>query len=191
MEKKIDTRNRARIDILNHIICFGTCNEYGEGKAVPAFYDDKYAFTSDFRSEDYVNGDLIKIGSAGFSKYYLSWYVEKRDTNGFTEHLLQSIEDGSLCWWSNVSLSRFNRGTVANNEKWKWTDAQFEFYDKVLRCKKRSGTYERFAGITFNEDCSVEIRKRGSFEDYKGKHILVPNWKKAKLKEIVEFFKDK
>lgn len=184
MEKK-----RAKIEILNSIINFGTTISVN-GKSESIFNDDKYAFHYQEISGVQL-GDLVKIQAAPFTKWYLSWVVEIRNKSNFTEYLLESIEDGKLCWWSNISLCYLNRKTILSRPDFRYSDEQFDFVDKCRSAYRESVSLYCFAGCDFNEDGSVNVLRRERFQDYSGEFIKIKNWKKVSEKYITNFFNKK
>lgn len=186
MKKKPETYNRAKIEILNYIVCFSTYTSYDSGiNSFPLSRD--CTFMGNGEPE---KGDLIKLSCAGFSKYYLSWLIEIRERNGWREYLLKSIEDGSLCWWSNVGIHYYSREGIEKFPNWKWNDAQFEFADKWQRaCKRRDAYILLPTNPKFNEDGSVILRCRVRYglNPYSPEKTF-PNWRKMKVSEMLEFY---
>jgi hypothetical protein len=135
---KNDTYYRAKIEILNYIIAFCTPTYYGETSPY-ARVNPEHSFRNSFTNdEDLKIGSLVKLQSAPFSKYYLGWLMEvKTRENGFTEYLIKSIEDGSICNWSNVGICMFSPETTEKFHNWTWSDNQYDLYDKWLRVFKR------------------------------------------------------
>ncbi len=188
---KPETFNRSRIEILNYIICFSTCTMYGKGAF--SFQDEKHAFISSLLSYSQIFpiGSLIKLSSAPFSKFYLSWLVEIKDGNNRFDQrfLLKSIEDGSLCWWSNVSISAYSEETLKNFPQWRWNDEQWAFKDRWFRaCKGAFGTLPKFPEFLDNGGVILSTRKRWDGGVSKTQKTF-PSWKKLKSKEMSEYFK--
>jgi hypothetical protein len=125
---KPDTRNRARLEILNHIAQFCLSHKWRDGHIGGAYH----AFVSNIRDDVKAQpGDLIAMQSAPTSKWYLSWLVkEERREDGFRHYLLESIEDGALCWWTNVGMDFMDREVIKDHPSWRWTDRQYAFKDR-------------------------------------------------------------
>lgn len=125
-----------------------------------------------------------------FNKWYLSWVVEVEQVeNGFTKYLLESIEDGSLGWWTNVSFHLFQDCEIP--QRWRWTDKQFEFRDRWFRaCHKTRDAYITLpCEPHFTDDGGVIIKTRTRFGwDNNNKEIKFPDWKKVKVREMLEFY---
>lgn len=169
-------KDRARFAILNEVLSYPTVR----GK--------------DWESDRYPSlGSLVCLSCVRGNKWYLSWVVEirHRDRIG-AEYLLESIEDGELCWWSNVHLFKFNPDAVAKNPEWRWTDKQFAFLDRWYRvCRKYDSYVVRPDETVFKEDGSVTLAlyKRHDFEETKFHYEKIfPNWKKTTMKMMAEFY---
>jgi len=182
---KLITRNRARIEILNYIINFATTTYYDEHRNIS---QKDWSFES-VKSEALRDGDLVRISAAPFTKWYLSWFKEIRlHDNGWHEFLLESIEDGGLCWWSNVSLVRFSPIKVKDMEHWKWDDNQWDFADKVKKVLSKYYSINYYPP-EFKEDGSVEVKGRYRWTQEHTESIKYPDYKKVLLKDLVAFFK--
>lgn len=187
MEKA--TKTRARIEILNWIICFSTSNRYGDHASHVGGIEN--SFEGGMFDKAPI-GSLVKLGSAPFSKWYLSWVIDTR--NNGNEYLLESIEDGSLCWWGNVSVNPYNPETVKKFPQWRWTDAQFAFSDRWQRACKRRGAYMVLPMLpVFHEDGSVTLGCRLRYEGLPGRRQRpapkkFDNWKKVKVKDMLAYY---
>lgn len=68
------------------------------------------------------------------SEYYLGWL---REVTGDGSFLIESIDNGNLCNWSNVSLAYMPIRSI--KDQWRWDDRQFNIKDKWFRaCYKRA-----------------------------------------------------
>ena len=184
---KNETYNQARLEILNYITVFCVARNYGDGVLRGGLGDDY------FYPEDHpIEGDLVALHSAPFSKWYLSWYVGTEYMDDFYthNHLLQSIEDQSRCYWSNVSFYALNRKVVANHPNWKWSDKQYMFKDKWLRaCRKKRDAYMVLpTPPIFGDDGSVILgtRTRYGLGGMTSKKFL--NWRKVTVKDMLDFY---
>ncbi len=88
------TAKRARLSILNEVLSF------------PAIHGKDWI--SDW-NEIPREGDLVALNCAPATKWYLSWVHEYDPGDGWPKYLLESIEDGELCWWSNVGINIYDR----------------------------------------------------------------------------------
>jgi hypothetical protein len=132
------------------------------------------------------------LQSAPTSKFYLGWLKEIRpsDNRFSTEYLLESIEDGDLCWWSNVGIFNLPLTLTDTFPNWKWTDKQWQFDDKWFNaCYKRRHCYElRPRPAKFNEDGSVILMLRRVFSDEIIAEKKFDNWRKVLVKDFLEFY---
>jgi hypothetical protein len=178
--KSKDTKQKAKIEILGYITQF-CLNNLTIGKPKPPFK----AYECDVKP-----GDLVALTSAGFSKWYLSWVVEvEKKEGGFDRFLLESIDDGSLCWWSNVAFHLFQDRDIP--QKWRWTDRQYKLRDQWFRaCHKTRGAYITLpVEPEFTDDGGVILKTRTRFGwDENNKEIKFPDWKKVKVREMLEFY---
>ncbi len=179
-------KTKARLQMLNYIINFCTSKNYGDGLNSGGFGDCYFE-----PKDKPIPGDLVSLQSAPFSEWYLSWYREYVEDNKLGGvHVLESIETGKLCNWSNVSFCVLNRKLVNDHTIWKWTDQQFRFKEKWFRAcyKKRNAHTDLPCFPEFKEDQSVtlKIRKRFGLGDDRSKQFS--NWKKVLVKDMLEFY---
>lgn len=137
-------------------------------------------------------GDLVALQSAPPSKWYLSWLRDIRTAKSDLEYLLESIDDGSLGWWSNIGLTVYNRKIVNEFPKWKWEDRQFDLNKRWFKVCKRNNAFEvkpRFP--VFNPDGSVmlNVYERWYASNYANPKVF-PNWKKLTIKEMDSYYKE-
>jgi hypothetical protein len=190
---KKDTYNQARIEILNYVTQF--CIQKYFGPDSRSFVNPETSFYGDiFGSQQTIPiGSLISLQSAPTTKYYLSWLRDmKPDESRFcTKFLLESIEDGSLCWWENVSLWALPKETTDKFISWRWTDRQFDFKKRWFNAcyKKRDAYVTRPCFPVFNDDGSVILKLRRIFTaDDIVLEKTFPSWKTMKVSEMLEFF---
>lgn len=186
--KEITPKNKARLEILNYIICFSTYKSYQSGmNSFPL--GKEQTFIGNLGEVPPV-GSLCRLTSAPFSKYYLAWMVDYRKTNGWDEYLLESIEDGSLCWWSNVGIDYYHPETVKNFPQWRWTDKQFEFHDKWKRaCKRRDAYIVLPAMSEFTGEFGVTLNTRIRYGlSTESQSKTFPDYRKVKVKDMLEFY---
>lgn len=180
MRQQLPTKKeKARISILSRMLSFPTIS----GKD----------WSSDLGGSKAEIGDLVSLSSAPDSKWYLSWLCEIDPNNGWTKYLLESVEDGSLCWWENVGLNIYSRERVANNPSWRWSDDQFAFNERWLRiCYKKNGAYIVLplqASFLPDGGLVLDVRIRWGTSDYHNPRTF-PNWKKVTLKTMDTYFKE-
>lgn len=172
------TKHRARIAILSEVLSFPTIRNKD--------------WTSCHLDTAPQVGDLVAMSSAPATKYYLSWLHEYDPNNGWPKYLLESIDDGELCWWENIGLSYYNRERIANMASWKWDDEQYAFDDRWKKvCYKKNDAYIVLpCQPSFMPDGSVwlDVRIRFGLDDYRNP-VHFPNWKKVTMKMMDEYYK--
>lgn len=169
-------RNRARLLILSELFAFPTISNRH--------------WKSDLMEDKPQIGDLVSLTSAPPSKWYLSWFREYDPNNGWPKYLLESIEDGELCWWENVGLNFYDRERVRKN--WQWDDKQFEFNDRWRKVCRRNDAYLILpCQPEFNTDGSVllDVRIRFQFSPYRNPRTF-PDWKKVTMKQMDAYYKE-
>lgn len=171
-----ETYNRSRMCILNEIL--------------------SYPMIGDKDWEDDRNpkkGEIVSLNSAPPSKWYLSFVEEVRVNSLGNEYLLKSIEDGELCWWSNVGINVYRPKIGSYKEYWNWTDKQFAFNDRWKKvCFKWNDAWlfrPYDAKFLDNGAVKLSLYERHDF-DHKYKYEKVfDNWKKTTMKIMDEFYK--
>jgi len=148
----------------------------------------RYCFT-----DKPVVGDLVALGSAPSSKWYISWLIEVNPNKGWPKYLLKSIEDGALCWWENVGFHAYVSEKISPD--WKWSDRQFKFYDRWRRVAyKKHGAYIVLPGPTiFGDDDSVTLKLRERFGGHRDDNQFhfektFPRWQKTTMEMMSEFY---
>lgn len=148
---------------------------------------------SKFAEEDNVKvGDLVALRSCSPTKWYLSWLRKYDPNNGWPKYLLESIDDGSLCWWENVGVDFYNRDRVKDNPQWQWNDDKFAFYDRWNKvCRKNDAHIVLPCMPVFADDGSVllNVRIRYGLSDYQNPRTY-QNWKKVTMKEMDIYYKE-
>lgn len=174
---KTKPKTKAKISILSELLSYPTIRGkdwISDWKVVPQ------------------EGDLVSLHSCPDSKWYLSWVVEYNHNGGNPSYLLESIEDGDLCLWSNVGITIYDREKASQRPSWRWTDAQFSFKDKWHKVFKKHDAYIILPRkIVFNNDGSVDldVRVRFNLNDFSNPKTF-PDWKKLKLKDLEEYYLD-
>lgn len=179
-------KNRARLSILYHISQFALACKHGDSQC-GASSDWHFNYTT-----TPIPGDLVALRSAALNKWHLSWLVERTwpEGNSCETYLLESIEDGELCNWSNVSLLAFNRQTRMDHLEWRWTDEQYAFNDRWRRaCYKKRDAYIYLPTQAEFDGTSVTIGVRVRFGMTDARPIQTfPNWKRVTVKQMLEFY---
>lgn len=168
-------KSRARIAILGEIMQFPSVNKW-----VGCWMDNTPQV-----------GDLVAMNCVANTKYYLSWVREIDPNDGWVKYLLESIDDGDLCWWSNVGISYYDREILASRPQWKWSDEQFIFSDRWNRvCRKNDAYIVLPCQAVFTEDGGVtlDVRIRFGLHEYHNP-VTFPNWKKVTMKMMDEYYK--
>lgn len=171
------SKDRARLIILNDLLAFPTINQK----------DWRAVFLS---SDSVAVGDLVSINAAPVTKWYLSWVREIKEEHGLKRYLLESVEDGGLCWWSNIGMNVYTRA----NERptWQWDDKQFAFNDRWRKVCKRNDAYIVIpCQPEFEENNSVglNVRIRYALSDFSCPRIF-PNWRKVTMKEMEAYYRE-
>jgi hypothetical protein len=186
-------KKRARLAILNYIVASCKSMKYGDMPTCGGF--DKNYFTPYHGfSGDIVpqTGDLVTPTVAPHSEWYLSWYVEYISKGDHFEdiHVLESIETGRLCNWSNIGLDILCREVVKNHPEWRWTDKQYEFKDRWFRaCYKKRDAYMTLpVPPTFHDGGGVTLGTRKRFGLGSSYYKKFPNWKKVLIRDMLEFY---
>ena len=184
------TKSRAKILILSHLAQFSLQRRIGN---LPYSGLADMAFESGgFGDANVHPGDLVALQAAPPSKWYLSWLVSTQTPAGWIgpQYTLESIEDGTLCNWSNVSLVYYNREQVRDHPEWRWTDRQHQFNDRWLRvCRKERGAFIHLPVQAKFEDDAVILQVRlryGIREDLPPRRF--GNWRKTTKKMMLEYY---
>jgi hypothetical protein len=170
------SRDKARISILSSLLSFPTINQKD--------------WTSGIDNCDVIVGDLVSLCSAPESKWYLSWVKEIEKMRHDTRYLLESIEDGSLCWWSNVGVNVYDRERVKNRPSWKWSDREFAFNSRWHKACRRNDSYIVLpCSVKFLDKYSVEldVRIRFGFSDFSNTKVFT-DWRKLTIKEMESYY---
>lgn len=144
------------------------------------------------RQEKVDIGDLVSLSSAPESKWYLSWVkeIDRKDNYFLDKYLLESIEDGSLCWWSNAGINVYNRERVSCRPEWKWNDNQFDFNNRWRKSCYRHDAYIVMPNqCEFIGDNDVKLSLRVKF-DFDNKYVFSKTfkWKKLLMKDMEKFY---
>ena len=172
-----DTKNKSRIMILSELMSFPTIRSAH--------------WKGGIDGQGVKPGDLVAISGASPSKWYLSWVVEIDPNDGWPNYLLESIEDGELGWWSNVSINYYDRSKV--NDCWRWTDRQFALQERWWRVafKKNDAYIVLPVWPVFDENGGVtlDVRIRHGLSDFHNKKTY-PDWRKVTIAMMDAYYKE-
>lgn len=185
----MNNRSTARIAILSHLFQFKIAKITTGGHPVQlpnsGFITDGLGSGMDIPIDT-----LVAVFCAPTSKYYLSWLKEIRGKGGCgAEYLLESIEDGELCWWNNVQLCWLPLDYVQKFPEWRWTDEQFAFRKKWFSANNDYMIITQNPIFLENNKVRLGIRRKWDFNDTSHREIEFPNWKKLTKKEMTAFIK--
>jgi hypothetical protein len=182
MPRKPDTYERSRLAIYHSIFsrCIG--KQYGE--------DTQFVSFAGLSNAEPKPGDLVRIESAPPSKWSISWFVEMID-KGWNTCLLKSVEDHSVCRWSNIGISVFRSDITKDHPEFLWTDRQFGLWDWWKSIRKKHDSFSVIPMMPTFEDDSVHLQCRIRFglgEPTTPRRF--ENWRKLKKKDLYAFFRE-
>lgn len=191
MIKHSEKKDRARFQILNLVLMMSTTKKMpSDGRPIPNF-NEEWSFNSGSGEKTAPIGSLCKLSSAPISKWYLSWLREMRVGEIGTEYLMESIDDGSLCWWSNVSVDWIDKSTTDEYSKLHWTDSYYQFDDMWNKAFHRKNAYVLRAGLPmFHSDRSVTVVAREMFQQPTPGSLekTFPDYTKVRLKDLMQAY---
>ncbi len=169
-------KKRSRLLILSWLAAFSLAHRHRSGDDWPPLRGHA------FRPNDHPPvGALVALTSARLpNEWYLAWVLEARDD----KHLLESIETGRLCWWSNVGFLVYE-GTP--RPEWRWTDRQHAFNNKWMRCGRLDDGYMHCPlPVEFGDGwaATVGTRLRWGIDDEIRPKRTVADWRKAKVSDL-------
>lgn len=182
---------KAQRAILWYLTQFCMSHVWGDGDQ-KRISGSLHGFRSDIGDPQPEPGDLVILKSAPISKWNLGWLhkVETRE-NGWRHYLIESIEDGSMCWWTNVGIDFLERDLVAEHPEWRWTDRQFDFADRWTRvCRDKRDAYltlpmpPRFGG---GFSVTLGTRTRHGFDDHRPENTF-HDWRKVTKATMLAFY---
>lgn len=181
-------RSRSYGMVVDYLVRFGVGRVVDRADTqYPSIRGGLIGFAGTLTQGEARPGDLVRIESAGRSKWTLSWLRETRvRPHGDYEYLCESLLDGELCWWSNVGISYLHRLTLENHPEWRWTDQQHAFDDKWGKACDRHDPYlYRPVMPLFNDDGSATVgtRTRHSMDNHRPTR-RIENWRKATIRAL-------
>lgn len=181
---KNETKHRARQAIMHYIFEFCLTKYWPNMSGDQKYYPGIEGFTpSGYETSGMVQpGDLVILSSCRrWTKWQIGWLREIDEGNKYwRRYLIESLEDGQLCWWENVGLYYFPRDKLS--PQWHWTDRQFAFDDRWNRvCYKEKHAYiVRPTPPIFGEGFAVTLGTRTShgLDDITPSRTF-PDWRKV------------
>lgn len=183
-------KERSRILILSAIAQFSLSRTFGDQRTHGGLLE--YSF---IETRAPSPGTLVALQAAPSSKWYLSWVVSCGwpENHACMEYALESIEDGEICNWSNVSVWAMPRTTTDGHPEWRWTDKQHEFNDRWTRlCHKDRNAHSylpcRAKFYDDGKNVSVELRSRFNFDETFHPNRWFDDWRKVTDAELLAFY---
>lgn len=189
MRKKKDTYNRSRMMINEFIVNLCAKSYSRDGRMMPEFDEDKYGFMGTVLCDDKNEpplGSLCRLIAAPSTKYYLSWYQGKMDG----EIYLKSIEDHTVCRWSNVGVQYIPLNLTDRYPQFKYSDKQFKLHER-WECIVRQQNYWMVPMWSEfdNETGEVTITIRWKFKDARIERKFA-SWETLTDEEMKSFAKE-
>ncbi len=163
--------NRARLAVLNQLCALSLQQEIS-GRSYPGNPGHRF----DLEAKPEV-GDLVALRGAPMNTpFYLAW-IEQVGGEDVQGTLLRSIDDGSLCDWTNVGFMVLDRAWVAANPHWRWSDEEFAFNDRWAQAFAAAGlraSYRRMPVAFDGDGCTLEGKSLGEHEGF---FLPYPSWR--------------
>lgn len=192
-KRKPDTFHKARQRIMSDILQFYITHQWPDDNnrcspAINGFIPLTYNATRRPQA-----GDLVILTDVMPSKWNIGW-LRQVEQEPCRRYLIESLEDQSLCWWSNVGISVMPPENV--RERFRWSDKQYDFQSRLAKVFRR-GSYHtlRLQDTAFDGDDAVIItHERWSFareeHDKPAPFIRrIKDWRKftmPKMKEVLD-----
>lgn len=180
-------KTRARIEILSHVAQFCLMQDIG-GSVYRGLECHRWK-----ANRLPAVGSLVAVQCARPSNWYLSWVVEIINYPGTEDkgYLLESIEDGWLCEWTNVSLLEYNPADLLSFPHWRWSDKQYKLNDRWMdACYKKRGAYLKLpirAEFTADGGVTLGLRTRMGLNTRRPTRTF-EQWPKVTVKMMLEFY---
>lgn len=189
MSKKKETYNRSRMMINEFIVNLCAKHYCSDGRIMPDCSEDKYGFMGSYlggEENEPPIGALCRLIAAPSTKYYLSWYLGKKDG----EFYMQSIEDHTVCRWSNVGVQYIPLKLTEGCPQFKYSDKQFKFHDRWEKIVREQNYWMVPMWSEFNDETGeVTITIRWKFKDTRiGRKF--PSWETLTDEEMKVFTKE-
>lgn len=175
---KGETRHRARQAIMHYVLAFCTTRAWPDRNS-PSLH----GFTPEHGDCRAQVGDLVLLESVrGWTKWNIGWLRAINPNDGWPLYVIESLEDGELCSWSNVGLAYLPREELAVHPSWQWNDRQHTFRDRWDRiCYKSKDAYiVRPLPPVFGEGYAVTLgtRTAHALDDIRPTRSF-PDWRKV------------
>lgn len=137
-----------------------------------------------------VVGDVVVIGAAPTSDQWLAVVVEVYGKGSRYDdvYALRGCGYTTIVNWSNCGLRVLNRQWVKDNSRFFWTDAEWQFEDKIERAHKLVGhdtnEFRKIEPVFNGEDATLSYRRKWNTFDEDGITIALPGWRKMTLKAL-------
>jgi hypothetical protein len=180
------TMGRSRLEVMHYVLSF--CVGHKHDPVSDGLYQSGHGFVSGFAEDRAQPGDLVLLGSAPVSKWMIGWLVDV-GFGGGRRYLIESLEDGSRCWWTDVSISWLPRTEL--QACWRWTDRQWAFRDRWFRVcyHDKDADFHRPMPPVFGKGREVAIGVRTKFdEDGITASRTFPDWRKVTRKMMGDAF---
>lgn len=194
-ESVVTTKIKSRQEILHYILsfCMSRITAYTRDEDEhPKTHGSFTGFVSDSAQNPVKIGDLVLLSAAPVSKWKLGWLSETRENHpGYVEYLIESLEDGELCWWGNVGISFLHRHSV--QEQWRWSDRQWSFkkrwWDVCYKEKDAYITLPLFPVFGDGYEVTLGTRTRFGLDDMRPSRTF-PDWRKVTRAMMAQCYDD-
>ena len=186
MSSEKDTRHRSYRAILWYVTQFCLAQRFGD--KLLGLTD---GFTHAGEDAPAMVGDLVVPTSTPISEWNISWLNEITNHRYGPTYLLESVETGKECNWSNIGIDFLDRDAVAKHPEWRWTDRQFRFNDRWKSvCFKDHDAYITLpldASFGSGFEVTLGTRTRFGFDDYRPSETF-PDWRKVTKKMMSDLY---
>lgn len=183
-KRKPDTYERARHLILSDILQFYITRQWpnDNNRCTPATRG--FIPAGPGLSHLPQVGDLVIVQYAPATKWNLGWLREMSNAPGGIVYTVESLEDQSLCNWSNVGIAIMPHEHIRT--RYRWSDRQFEFQKRLAKVAAKVNDYSiRLQDTAFDGDDAVIIaHERWGFAAGEIPHPFfrrVKNWRKLTM----------
>ncbi len=178
-------RNRARLSIMNYVLSFCITYQGVDGRRTAS----TQGFISTWSDTPAQVGDLVILQSVGPSKWQIGWLIEIIQHPHDKAYCIESLEDGSLCNWTNVGISYMPRDVVDSHPRWRWTDQQYAFSKRWHKACVHQDEGQVFMEPVFYPDGSVTLRTRTRWsQPQELSQRNFSNWKKVTIPIMKECY---
>lgn len=191
--KKPIVKREAQRNILFYIMEFSLSRVFGcEKRTHGGLYDFSFQYEDEnHRAEP---GDLVVLTSGKPGTCNLGWLISRERPNpGWFEYFtIENVNDGEIATWPNVGLMYFNREQRRRHPEWRWTDRQYAFNKKWMRCcfKERDAYMYLPVQSSFEVDSfavTLTMRTRFGLGDVYPS-VTFPDWRKVTKAMMLKFY---